>query len=389
MTAVQTAAVIVAGGSGSRFGGGKQFAKLGGRPLIDWSLDVFGAQPDIGAIALVLPAEVPNVTVIGSPTGTPVIRAAGGATRQESVRNGLEALVRHRPKNVLIHDAARPLVSSTVIGGVLSALDSAPAALPVVPVTDTLKRGALGNAVQETVPRDGLWRAQTPQGFHFDAILAAHRKFADGSFTDDAAIAEAAGIPVTLVEGDPRNIKITVRDDLILAEALLRGGVEKQMITVTGQGFDVHRLISGDGVWLCGIKVPGSFALLGHSDADCGLHALTDAVLGAIGAGDIGMHFPPSDERWKGAASDKFLLHALELVREAGGKLVHADVTLICERPKIAPHRAAMRARIAEITGLPLARVSVKATTTEELGFTGRREGIAAQAVATVAVPAG
>jgi 2-C-methyl-D-erythritol 4-phosphate cytidylyltransferase/2-C-methyl-D-erythritol 2,4-cyclodiphosphate synthase len=385
----KTAAVIVAGGLGLRAGGDlpKQFRPLRGRPLLEWSLSAFADHPAISAIVLVLPQG--NAAGWTAPRGSWKLLAAveGGAARQASVRNGLEALEAHRPDRVLIHDAARPLLSPALIGRVLAALDTAPAAIPALKVRDTLKR-VDGTRIAGTVDRTGLYGAQTPQGFHFAPILAAHRHFARQAMTDDAAIAEAAGLPVALVAGEPRNIKITQAEDFTLAEALMQGQAgATASITVTGQGFDVHRLVPGDGVWLCGVKIPAPFSLLGHSDADCGLHALTDAVLGAIGAGDIGVHFPPSDARWRGAASDQFLAHALELVRAAGGTLAHVDVTLICERPRIAPHREAMRARLAEITGLALPRVSVKATTTEGLGFAGRGEGIAAQAIATVVLP--
>lgn len=391
MTALHTA-LIVAAGKGIRAGGGapKQYQPLGGRPLVIWSLKAFLGHPAIGHVLVAIAPEDEALYLAAADAVGPSAKllppVEGGATRQASVLAGLEALAAVGPATVLIHDAARPFVSADLIGRVLGALDGSPGVLPVIPVADTLKRGKAGGAVEATVPRDGLWRAQTPQGFAFDAILAAHRRFADRAFTDDAAIAEAADLAVRLVEGDARNLKITEPEDFALAEALMQMNRPSE-ITVTGQGFDVHRLIPGDGVWLCGVKIPGPYALLGHSDADCGLHAITDAVLGAIGAGDIGTHFPPSDERWKGAASDQFLIRTLELARAAGGRLVHVDVTIICERPKISPHREAMRARLAEITGLPAARVSVKATTTEELGFTGRREGIAAQAVATVAIP--
>lgn len=381
-----TAAVVVAGGAGTRFGGEpKQFRRLAGKPLLVWSLETLASHPEIDRVQLVLPSEN-----LGPWPAAPSVKArspvAGGATRQASVRQGLEALAGDPPARVLIHDAARPLVSRALIGRVLAALDRAPAVIPALPVRDTLKR-AEGARVAGTLDRHGLFGAQTPQGFAFDAILDAHRRFAGEEMTDDAALAEAAGLPVHLVEGEMRNIKITTPGDLEIAEALVTRAAGPE-ISVSGQGFDVHRLVPGDGVWLCGIKIPAPFALLGHSDADCALHALTDAVLGAIGAGDIGMHFPPSDERWRGASSDQFLSRALALAGAAGARLVHADITIICERPKIAPHREAMRARVAEITRLPVARVSIKATTTEGLGFAGRGEGIAAQAVATVRISA-
>jgi 2-C-methyl-D-erythritol 4-phosphate cytidylyltransferase/2-C-methyl-D-erythritol 2,4-cyclodiphosphate synthase len=299
------------------------------------------------------------------------------------VRLGLECLASHAPRTVLIHDGARPFVADAVIDRVLDALDSSAGAIAALPVTDTLKRGANG-LIDGTVARAGLWRAQTPQGFRFAEILAAHRKFAGQELTDDAAVAERAGLPVALVEGTPENIKVTTQDDLARAESWLAGVTE----TRVGQGFDVHRFGPGDHVTLCGIAVPHEAGLRGHSDADVGLHALTDAILGALGAGDIGQHFPPTDPRWKDADSGVFLRHAGDLAAQAGGRIRHLDVTLICERPKIGPHRTAMTARIAELLGIEVGRISVKATTTEGLGFTGRGEGIAAQAIATLSLPA-
>jgi 2-C-methyl-D-erythritol 4-phosphate cytidylyltransferase / 2-C-methyl-D-erythritol 2,4-cyclodiphosphate synthase len=287
---------------------------------------------------------------------------------------------------VLIHDGARPLVSAAVIDRALAALDGAPGAIVAMPVSDTLKRANGALHVSDTVDRTALWRAQTPQAFRFADILAAHRGAAAGA-TDDAMLFERAGLAVQLVEGEEENLKITTADDLARAERLLLSRLGDVRV---GQGFDVHRFAAdGDGVWLCGIKVPHDRALEGHSDADVALHALTDAVLGAIGDGDIGQHFPPSDLRWKGTPSDRFLRHAAELVTARGGIVAHADVTIICERPKVGPHRAAMVARIAEILRVDASRVSVKATTTEKLGFTGRGEGIAAQAAATVRLPLG
>lgn len=289
-------------------------------------------------------------------------------------------MVAAAPDYVLIHDAARPLVSPALIGRVVAALESgAEAVVPVLPVTDALKR--VEGAGLANVVRDGLYRAQTPQGFRFDAILAAHRAQRGEEAVDDIAIAEKAGMTIATVAGDEANMKITAAEDFAHAERLMGGQ------TCTGMGFDAHRFGEGDHVWLCGLKIPHSAGLIGHSDADAGLHALTDAILGALGNGDIGLHFPPTDERWRGASSDKFLKHASDLVGQAGGSIVHCDVTLICEAPKITPHRDAMRARVAEILGLELSRISVKATTTEGMGFTGRREGIAAQAVATIRLP--
>jgi 2-C-methyl-D-erythritol 4-phosphate cytidylyltransferase/2-C-methyl-D-erythritol 2,4-cyclodiphosphate synthase len=284
---------------------------------------------------------------------------------------------------VLIHDGARPFVAAAVIERVLAALADGPGAIAALPVVDTLKQ-ADGGRIAGTRDRSGLWGAQTPQGFRFAEILAAHRAAAGEDLTDDAAVAERAGLAVTLVEGSRENMKVTSQDDLAVAERWLRGAQEE---TRVGQGFDVHAFGPGGHVTLCGIRVPHDAGLVGHSDADVGLHALTDAILGALGAGDIGSHFPPSDPQWRGTDSGRFLVHARDLVAAQGGRLLHLDVTLICERPKIGPHRDAMVARIAGLLDLPAGRVNVKATTTEKLGFTGRGEGIAAQAVATIALP--
>jgi 2-C-methyl-D-erythritol 4-phosphate cytidylyltransferase/2-C-methyl-D-erythritol 2,4-cyclodiphosphate synthase len=284
---------------------------------------------------------------------------------------------------VLIHDGARPFPDRQLIERVVDGLDKAVATIPCLPLRDTIKR-AEGGIIRETIDRSALWRAQTPQGFHFDAILAAHRAAIGRELTDDAAVAEAAGVAPLIVDGSEDNLKVTTPEDLAAAERLIAA---RQGEIRVGQGFDVHPFAPGDHLWICGVRIPHGMSLAGHSDADVGLHALTDAVLGAIGAGDIGMHFPPSDPRWRGAASDQFLRHAADLVRKRGGAITAVDVTIICERPKIAPHRAAMVERIAAILGITPDRVSVKATTTEKLGFTGRAEGMAAQAVATVRLP--
>jgi 2-C-methyl-D-erythritol 4-phosphate cytidylyltransferase/2-C-methyl-D-erythritol 2,4-cyclodiphosphate synthase len=322
-------------------------------------------------------------SVAGLDLLAPVI---GGAERQDSARAGLESLLDLAPASVLIHDAARPLVDVATIERTLDALTTHDGAIAALPVTDTVKRGqATGNVVRagETIDRTGLWRAQTPQTFRYDAILAAHRAAIGQALTDDAAVAEHAGLAVALVLGHEDNIKITSREDLDRATRTFGSMPDIRV----GNGYDVHRFGPGDGLMLCGVAVAHEQGLLGHSDADVGLHAITDALLGAIGDGDIGMHFPPSDPRWKGADSSVFLRHALSLVHARGGRVTHVDVTVICERPKVGPHRAAMVARIAEILSLDAARVSVKATTTEGLGFTGRREGIAAQATATIVFP--
>lgn len=380
----KTAALIVAGGQGLRAGGAvpKQFQPLVGQPILRRSVNAFAQLPKITAIQVVVPAGQQErcEELLGGITCLPFVE--GGATRQDSVRNGLEALETYAPDFVLVHDAARPLVSASLIRRVLTALDSgAPAAIPLLPLADTLKRKSGGDWT--TVPRDGFFRAQTPQGFRFGALLTAHRNHASENVTDDMAIAERAGLSIAAVEGEETNLKITTEGDFALAARLLRGAMGEYR---TGQGFDVHRFVPGDHVWLCGVRIAHDRALQGHSDADAGLHALTDAILGALGAGDIGRHFPPTEEKWRGAASSLFLSHAARLVAQSGGEIVHCDVTLICERPKIAPHRDAMRARIAEILALDPDRVSVKATTTEGLGFSGRGEGLAAQAIATLRV---
>jgi 2-C-methyl-D-erythritol 4-phosphate cytidylyltransferase/2-C-methyl-D-erythritol 2,4-cyclodiphosphate synthase len=379
----RAAAIIVAAGRGLRAGGPipKQFAKVHGMPVLRRSADAFAG---LKTIVVVVNPDDRALAEQALQGGKALVRlVAGGASRQASVRAGLEALSDEGPDIVLIHDAARPLVTRETIQAVMSALSGADGAIPCAAVADTLKAGTSG-LVTGTVSRDGLWRAQTPQGFRYEKILAAHRMVEGEDLTDDAAVAERAGMSVAIVPAPATNIKLTTPEDFIMAEALLAAQIGDIR---TGSGFDVHQFGAGDHVWLCGVKIPHSAGLVGHSDADAGLHALTDAILGAIGEGDIGVHFPPSDSRWRGAASDQFLAHAADLVRARGGIVAHVDVTLICEAPKIGPHREAMRARIAQILDLTLDRVSVKATTTEKLGFTGRREGIAAQALATIRLP--
>ena len=381
-----TVALVVAAGRGSRFGAGvpKQYAVLGGRPLLGHSLEAFARHPRIDRVKAVIHPD-DRALYERAAAGLDLLEpAAGGATRQDSVRRGLESLEALAPEAVLIHDGARPFVEAAVIDRVLDALASAPGAIAALPVTDTLKH-AQNDRIAETIERAGLWRAQTPQGFRFADILAAHRaaEAAGAEVTDDAAVAERAGLPVALVEGAAENIKVTTQDDLARAERWLAAASE----TRVGQGFDVHRFGPGDHVMLCGVAVPHEAGLKGHSDADVGLHALTDAILGALGAGDIGLHFPPSDARWQDAPSAVFLGHARDLVAGRGGRIAHVDVTLVCERPRIGSHRAEMVARIAELLGIEPSRVSVKATTTEGLGFTGRGEGIAAQATATLRLP--
>ncbi|HEY1709654.1 MAG TPA: bifunctional 2-C-methyl-D-erythritol 4-phosphate cytidylyltransferase/2-C-methyl-D-erythritol 2,4-cyclodiphosphate synthase [Rhizomicrobium sp.] len=380
------AALIVAAGRGERAGGGvpKQYRPLLGRAMLRRSIDLFARRADIMGVQVVIGAADQPLYVAATEGLTLYPTLAGGHTRQHSVMHGLEALAPQRPDFVLIHDAARPLASQELIGRVIAALeDGAEAVVPLLPVGDTLKlRDA--NGVWHTVPRDGVYRAQTPQGFRYDMIQKIHRANAGGDATDDMALAEKLGLKVGTVAGEETNVKVTTAEDFQTAERLLLGQMGE---TRTGYGFDAHRFTAGDHVWLCGVKVAHTHGLEGHSDADAGLHALTDAILGALGAGDIGQHFPPSDEKWRGASSDRFLAHAAKLVGDAGGAIVHCDVTLICEAPKIGPHRETMRARIAQILNFDVSRVSVKATTTEGMGFTGRREGLAAQAVATIRLP--
>lgn len=386
----ETAVLIVAAGRGERAAPAgtspdcpKQYRDLAGKPVLRHAITAFAARVPANAIFVVIresDLELYRAAARGLIAADHVI---GGPERQDSVRLGLEAMAGcGAPQKVLIHDAARPFVSSAVISRVVEALDSADAVAPMVPVADTLRRK--DNTGFRLIDRAGLYRTQTPQGFTFAAILDAHRRFAGEMFTDDIALAERAGFPVTEVAGDEMNFKLTTPADFELAQRLASPSLPDVR---TGTGFDVHRFTAGDHVWLCGIKLPHAFGLEGHSDADAGLHALTDAVLGAIGAGDIGSHFPPTDERWRGAPSHLFLAHAADLVRRMDGVIAHADITLICERPKIAPYREEMRQRVASILAIDPARVSVKATTTEGLGFTGRREGLAAQAVATIRLP--
>jgi len=375
------AAIVVAAGSGSRAGGGKQWRMLGGKPVIRWSVEALLAAGAEDLVVVVSPgSETEAADALAGLTGWRV--AIGGAARAASVRNGLSTLGGPRERPVLIHDAARPLLDAAVIGRTLDALADGDGALPALPVTDSLRRASDG-LMERAVERDGLWRAQTPQAFRFGTITDAYAGWpADEPATDEATVVQRAGGRVHLVDGDPRLMKLTFPEDFAMAEALL----PRQ--TRVGQGFDAHRWGPGASVWLCGVEIPHNQTLIGHSDADAGLHALTDAILGAMGDGDIGDHFPPTDPQWKGAASDRFLIHAVERLHARGGRLVNVDVTLICERPKVKPHRQAMRERLAALLALPLDAVSVKATTTEAMGFTGRGEGLAAQAVATIDLPA-
>jgi len=378
-------ALVVAAGRGTRAGGDipKQYQALAGRPLLAHTLARFLGNPAIDHVVAVIgpgQQELYARASAGLDLPPPVI---GGAERQESVRLGLEAIAGLRPGKVLIHDGARPLVPDEVIARVAAAADADAGAMAALPVVDTLKR-LEGEHLLGGPDRTGLWRAQTPQGFPYLAILQAHRQFAGLSASDDAGLAERAGLPIRLVAGAEQNMKVTTPEDFATAERLLMSSLGDVRV---GQGFDVHAFGAPRRLMICGVEIPHDRGLDGHSDADVGLHALTDAILGALSEGDIGQHFPPSDPTWRGADSRHFLAHAAGLVRARAGAIAHVDVTVICERPKIAPHRAAMRQAIAGTLGLALDRVSVKATTTERLGFTGRGEGIAAQATATVRLP--
>ncbi len=383
--------VIVAAGRGERAGqaeGPKQYRRIGGRAVIARTLDVFCAHPAVGRIVVVIHPD--DGELFRDAAGSHDVTAVpGGSTRQESVLLGLRALQAEQPRYVLIHDAVRPFANADLIARTVEAITNGQGALPCLPVSDTLKREADG-MIGETVARAGLHAAQTPQGFPFTPILAAHEKaYAIGKtdFTDDAAVAEWAGIPVRLVAGSPDNVKLTWARDITMTDQRLTANPAGFPDIRTGNGYDVHAFEPGDHVVLCGVPIPHDRKLSGHSDADVGLHALTDALLATCGAGDIGTHFPPSDPQWKGAASHLFVEHAVGLVRGRGGRIANADITLICEAPKIGPHRTAMTAALANMLKISPDRISVKATTNEKLGFIGRHEGIAAIATASVIYP--
>lgn len=385
---VKCAVIIVAAGRGHRFGGEmpKQYRNLNGRAVLRHSLGVFCAHPSVSCVRTVIHPDdeaLYNAAAEGLPVLAPVY---GGATRQDSVRLGLESLKDEAPDIVLIHDGARPFVDFGIINRVIDRAEKGDGAVPALPVTDTIKtavktpEGVL--KIEKTVDRSALWRVQTPQAFPFKDILDAHEKAKGRELTDDAAVAEEAGLSVILVKGTEENIKITTSDDLTRAEERCS---QKLPDIRTATGFDVHKFEEGSFVTLCNVKVPHDMGLNGHSDADVALHALTDALLGAAGSGDIGLHFPPSDNKWKGADSAQFLQYAVSLVKGLGGKILNADVTLICERPKIGPYRLQMTERLSELLEISASRISIKATTTEKLGFTGRKEGIAAQACVSIA----
>lgn len=385
---MQTAALIVAAGRGTRLGGElpKQYLHLAGQPVLRRTVSAFLTHPRIDLVLVVIGAgqqDLYHQALLGLDLPSPVV---GGETRQQSVAAGLAALASSAPAHVLIHDAARALVDDALISRVCDALANGPAVLPALPVVDSLSR-VDGNLVVGAQDREHLVRAQTPQGFDLAAITEAHGKLTGQAFSDDVAVARAAGMVVQVVPGAEDNFKITVADDLKRAESVLRRKDQTSVETRTGSGFDVHRFASNRELVLCGLSIPHVQGLAGHSDADVALHAITDAVLGAMAAGDIGDHFPPDDDRWKGVSSDIFLRYASSLLRLRAGRIINIDLTIICEAPKIKPYRQAMRENVAAILGIPVHRISVKATTTERLGFTGRSEGIAAQAIATVELP--
>ncbi|MEP0696233.1 MAG: bifunctional 2-C-methyl-D-erythritol 4-phosphate cytidylyltransferase/2-C-methyl-D-erythritol 2,4-cyclodiphosphate synthase [Nitratireductor sp.] len=389
------AVVIVAAGRGERAGqsaeGPKQYRRIGGRAVLDRTIAAFRDHPAVGRIVVAIHPDDQMLfrDAVADP-GRQVSVVHGGASRQASTRLALESLADAAPAHVLIHDGVRPFVDAALIDRVVGGLAVCAAVLPALAVADTLKKADGAGCVVATVPRDGLFAAQTPQGFSFAPILAAHRR-ADAAgladFTDDAAIAEWARIPVRIVAGAPDNVKLTFAREIAMADERLGTARTGFPDVRTGNGYDVHSFGPGDHVTLCGVAIPHDRALSGHSDADVGLHALTDALLATCSAGDIGTHFPPSDMQWKGAASHIFLEHAARLVRDKGGRIANVDVTLICEAPKIGPHRQAMVAAMATMLGLDAGRVSVKATTNERIGFVGRREGIAAIATASVIYP--
>jgi 2-C-methyl-D-erythritol 4-phosphate cytidylyltransferase / 2-C-methyl-D-erythritol 2,4-cyclodiphosphate synthase len=388
---MRAAAIVVAAGRGERAGGArpKQYRHLLGEPVVRRAMRALAMHPAIDAVQAVIdPAENEAYQSAVGDLPKCLAPAAGGTTRQRSVRAGLEALAELNPSIVLVHDAARPLASAALVDRALAAVEATGAAVPVIALRDTVKRVDEAGRVVSTLDRNELRAVQTPQAFYFAPLIEAHRRASKAGlddFPDDAALAEWAGIPVTTFAGETGNLKLTIADDFARAEAIADAFADVR----TGTGFDVHAFGPGDHVMLGGVAVPHEKGLIGHSDADVLLHALTDAVLGALGEADIGHHFPPAQEQWRGAASDQFLAFAASLVRTRCGRIAHLDATLLCETPKLAPHRDAIRARIAAIAGIEISRVSVKATTTEGLGFIGRKEGIAAMATATLRLPAG
>jgi 2-C-methyl-D-erythritol 4-phosphate cytidylyltransferase/2-C-methyl-D-erythritol 2,4-cyclodiphosphate synthase len=386
------AVIVVAAGAGTRASADgdatpKQYRMLAGVPMLARTLRIFLDNPRLDwVLSVVHPDHGERFAALGLSDPRLLPPVIGGVERQASVLAGLQALGPHKPDLVLIQDAARPFVDDAIIGGVVAALADHDAALPVIPVTDTIKRSSDGRTVAATEDRRRLFAAQTPQGFRFAQILSAHMRASrlPRDFTDDAEVAEWAGMTVALTPGSPRNIKITHPEDFARAERMLGGA---PMETRVGSGFDVHPFDPGDTVWLGGVAIPHTARLKGHSDADAALHALCDAIYGALGAGDIGTHFPPGDPQWQGAPSSTFLKHAAGMVAERGGRIVNLDVTIVCEAPRIMPHVPAMKAAIAGVCGIAEGRVAIKATTSEQLGFTGRREGLMAMATASIELP--
>lgn len=389
------AVIIVAAGKGERASRDgamvpKQYRPIGGRPVLSWTIESFLGLPHITSVTTVIHPDHADRYAALAPADARVLPPVLGAdTRQASVLGGLKSLAPSRPDLVLIHDAARPFAPHSIIGDVITALDQYDGALPALPVTDTIKRSLDGRHIVATEDRNQLAAAQTPQGFRFGQIFSAHMRASTirRQFTDDAEIAEWAGLRVAMVMGDAENFKITHPEDFARADRIITG--DNPMETRVGTGFDVHSFEPGDAVWLGGVKIPHHKKLNGHSDADVALHALTDAILGAIGEGDIGVHFPPTDMQWRGMASTVFLKHAGQLVADAGGRIVNLDVTIVCEAPRIAEHVPAMRDVIGATLGLSTSRIAIKATTSERLGFTGREEGIVAMASASVELPRG
>ncbi len=392
---LETVALIVAGGRGLRAGGDvpKQYQSIGGIPMLRRTIDAFLSHAAIDKVLVVIAVDDARYDDIAPQNDDRLLPAVrGGELRQDSVRAGLQALASRNPQRVLIHDAARPFATAGVIDRVLSALDHADAVIPALPVPATLKMVDAGRMVTATIPRDGVQAAETPQGFRFSRILAAHEAAAGvgTTFTDDAAIAEWAGIPVEVVPGEAGNIKLTSAEDIAAADRRLASDAALALGDIrVGTGYDVHAFGPGNEVMLGGVAISHTRGVIGHSDGDVALHALTDAVLGAIADGDIGVHFPPSDPQWKGASSDRFLRFAADRVAARGGRIAHLDVAIVTEGPRIAEHRHAIRSRIAAICGISPDRVGVKATTNENLGFIGRGEGLAAYATATIRLPFG
>ena len=397
----RTVALIVAAGRGHRVGGPlpKQYRELAGHPVLFHTIRAFASHAAIDAVRIVIHPDdeaLYQTAVSGLDSrfdGIVLAPVNGGETRQDSVRLGLESLAPDAPRAVLIHDGARPMIDGALITRTLDALEGHIGAIAALPISDSIKRATAGDSlIDQDVARTGLWRAQTPQSFRFEEILAAHRAAEGRHATDDAAVAEIYGLSIALVKGSEENIKITTESDMTRAELMLQNGsaaAAQSARVKVGMGYDVHRFAEeGDHLMLCGIRVPFERGIMSHSDGDVALHAVVDAILGALGEGDIGVHFPPSDEKWRDAKSDIFVAHALSLLAARRGTLDHVDITLICERPKLKDHRAAMQAHLASLLGLPHASVNLKATTTEKLGFTGREEGIAAQAVVTLRIAA-